>query len=130
MQTPLTRVPDIARPDATKARMFNLLVDKYLQGSKEVSKDDVKAQLLVWVENHKKIKIMATQHPEIKEVLPLSDNLYKVAVLGVQSLSVNKLHDADWLEQANSMLEEAAKPKAECELKVIEGITKLVMAAE
>jgi hexosaminidase len=130
MQTPLTRVPDIARPDATEARMFNLLVDKYLQGSEEVSKDDVKAQLLVWVENHKKMKIMATQHPEMKEVLPLSENLYKVAVLGVQSLSVNKLHDTDWLEQANSMLEEAAKPKAECELKVIEGITKLVMAAE
>jgi len=127
MQSPLTRVPDIARPDAIEARNFNLEVEQYLK--EEDTKDAIREQLFIWVENHKKMKIIAKMYPEIKEVLALSDDLAKVAILGIQSLSVNKLHDTDWRESAKSMLEQAAKPKAECEIKVIEGITKLVFAA-
>ncbi len=129
MQSPLTRVPDIAQPDANTARKFNLLVEKYIKDS-DGFKDEVKEQLLLWLENHKKIKIMATQFPVINEVLPLSNDLSKLAVLGIQSLSNNKLHDTDWHRQAKSMLAEAAKPKAECELKIIEGITRLVDFAQ
>jgi hypothetical protein len=40
------------------------------------------------------------------------------------------LHDADWQKSATSMLQEAAKPKAECEIKVIDGIMRLVSAAK
>ena len=76
------------------------------------------------------MKILAKKYPELKEVLPLSDDISKIAILGIQSLSSNKLHEGDWHRSANSMLEEAAKPKAECEIKVIEGITKLVSAAQ
>jgi hexosaminidase len=126
MQSPLTRVPDIARPDATEARNFNLLVEQYIKDGDNGIRDEVKALLLIWVENHKKIKILAKQYPEIKEVLPLSDDLSKIAIIGIQALSNSKLHDDDWHRSATSMLDEAAKPKAECEIKVIEGITKLV----
>ena len=130
MQSPLTRVPDIARPDAIEARNFNLLVEQYIKEGDSGIGDEVKEQLLIWVENHKKIRILAKEYPEIKEVLPLSDDLSRIAILGIQSLSNNKLHDGDWFRSAKSMLEEAAKPKAECEVKVIEGIAKLVSAAK
>ena len=130
MQSPLTRVPDIARPDAIEARNFNLLVEQYIKEGDSGIGDEVKEQLLIWVENHKKIRILAKKYPEIKEVLPLSDDLSRIAILGIQSLSNNKLHDGDWFRSAKSMLEEAAKPKAECEVKVIEGIAKLVSAAK
>jgi len=130
MQSPLTRVPDIARPDAIEARNFNLLVEQYINEGDSGIGDEVKEQLLIWIENHKKIKILAKQYPEIKEVLPLSDDLSRIAILGIQSLSNNKLHDEDWFRSAKSMLKETAKPKAECEVKVVESIAKLVSAAK
>lgn len=129
MHSPLTRVPDIARPDATEARSFNLLVGQYIKEPDGATKDAIKGQLFNWVQNHAKMKTLAKKYPEIKEILPLSDDLSKIAILGIQSLSTNKLLDADWLKQAKTMLAEAAKPKAECEIKVIEGIDGLVSAA-
>jgi hexosaminidase len=127
MQSPLTRVPDIAQPDASEARKFNLLVEQYIKEGD--TKDAIREQLFIWVENHKKMKILAKEYPELKEVLPLSDDLSRIAILGIQSLSANKLHDADWHKSAKSMLQEAAKPKAECEIKVIDGIAMLVSKA-
>ena len=54
----------------------------------------------------------------------------KISILGMQALSPNKFHDDGWYKSATSMLDEAAKPKAECEIKVIEGIKKLVSATK
>jgi len=130
MQSPLTRVPDIARPDAIVAREFNLLVDKYLKNKNANLKNDIKEQLLIWIDNSKKIKKLAEVKPEIREILPLSDDLSKISIIAMQALSPNKFHDASWHKSASSMLAEAAKPKAECELKVIEGISKLVSATK
>ena len=107
---------------------FNLLVEQYIKEGD--TKDAIKSQLFIWVENHQKMKNLSMKYPEIKEVLPLSDDLSKIAILGIQSLSANKLHDADWQKSATSMIQEAAKPKAECEIKVIDGIMRLVSAAK
>lgn len=130
MQSPLTRVPDISRPDAIEARNFNLLVDAYLKGKNPNLKNDIKEQLLKWIDNNKRMQILADERPEVREVLPLSDQLSKISILGMQALSPNKFHDDGWYKSATSMLDEAAKPKAECEIKVIEGIKKLVSATK
>jgi hexosaminidase len=130
MQTPLTRVPDIARPDAIEARNFNLLVDKYLKNKDSNLKNEIKGYLLHWVDNHNRMKVLAKARPEIREILPLSEQLSKISVLGMQALSPNKFHDASWYSSTKSMLEEAAKPRAECEIKVVEGISKLVAATK
>ena len=128
MQSPLTRVPDISRPDAIEARNFNLLVDAYLKEKNPNLKNDIKEQLLKWIDNNKRMQILADERPELREVLPLSEQLSKISILGMQALSPNKFHDDGWYKSATSMLDEAAKPRAECEIKVIEGIKKLVSA--
>ncbi len=124
--TPLTRVPDIARPDAFAAMDFNELVDRYLQDQSQVLKKQIKEYLLTWVENHQRMKELAAAYPAVKEIMPLSEELSKIAILGMQALSSTKAHDASWHSSARSMLEAAAKPRAECELMVVEGISKIV----
>ncbi len=126
--SPLTRVPDIAQPDAFVAMAFNKLVDDYLANGSQLAKKQIKEQLLVWVENHKQMRQLANKYPAIKEILPLSEGLSGIAVLGMQALSSTKAHDAAWHQSADRMLADAAKPRAECELKVVTGIAKIVAA--
>jgi hexosaminidase len=128
MFTPLTRVPDIARPDAMEARRFILQVDEYLEDESLKKKNELKSYLLHWVENHKNFKLLASQYPELREVLHHSENLSKLSILGMQSLSANKFHDESWRTSAKAMLDEAAKPMGECDLKIIEAIRNLVAA--
>lgn len=128
--SPLTRIPDIAQPDAFAARHFNNLVDQYFSNHDAVLKDEIKSQLLLWIDNHKKLKVLATNNPQVRDILPLSDDLSGLAVLAMQGLSTKIIHDDAWIRSAEKMLQDAAKPKVECEIKVIEGIAKIVAKAK
>ena len=126
----LTRVPDIAQPDAYYALKFNSKVNEYLKSKDVVLKKEIKDQLLFWIENHKKIKILAQTNAQIREILPISDELSKISILGMQALSDNVNHDLSWKQSADSMLKAASEPKIELELKVVDGIQKLVAKAK
>lgn len=124
--SPFTRWPDAAQPDAFKAMEFNKLVNDYVKNNDPGLKEEIKKQLLGWIENHKQMKALAKTYPLVREALPLSDDLARISVLGMQALSNNILHNADWKQKAQAMLKNAAEPKVECEIKVIKGITILV----
>jgi len=124
--SPLTRVPDIAQPDAVIARNFNNLVERYLKDGNADLKKEVKAQLLIWVNNHKQLKMYALTNPQIREILPMSNDLSRISVIGIQAMSDSKSLDKTWKASAISMLKSASNPKVECEIKVVDGILKLV----
>ena len=126
---PLSRPPDIAAPDAIPARKFNLLVAEYLAELDDGNKDLIKSQLLGWIENDKALKEQGRSNYAIREFLPLSTELARISVLGMQALSDNVDHDQNWQQKAARALENAAKPQAECEIKVLSGIRKLVESA-
>lgn len=124
--SPLTRLPDIAQPDAMIARKFNLMVEKYLKAPNEELKKEIKEQLLIWIDNHKQLKKLSLNNIQIRELLPLSDDLARISVIGIQAMSSSKSLDEAWKRSAVSTINSAAAPKTECEIKVIEGILNLV----
>jgi hexosaminidase len=127
---PLSRAPDIAAPDAIPARKFNLLVEAYLQNQDPEKKDEIKDYLLGWIENDKVLRQLGRQNYAVREFLPLSADLSRISVLAMQALSENVDHDTDWQEKGQRLLTAASEPRAECEIKVISGIKKLVESAE
>jgi len=126
----LTRLPDIAQPDAMIARNFNLMVEKYLKATNEELKKEIKEQLLIWIDNHKQLKKLSLNNIQIRELLPLSDDLARISVIGIQAMSSSKSLDEAWKRSAVSTINSAAAPKTECEIKVIEGILNLVSHAD
>ncbi len=128
--SPLTRVVDIARSDAFEAMDFNKLAGSYVANHDMTTKEELKALLLTWVENHKQMKTLARHYPAIAEVMPLSEDMWRLAILGLQAMSNTTVHDAEWRASAEKALNDAAMIKAECELKVVEGIRVLVEAAQ
>jgi hexosaminidase len=126
----LSRLPDIAQPDAFKARIFNLLVAQYLEDPDPIIEREIKDQMLLWVENNKEFKRIAKSHAGLREALPLSADLARASVLGLQALSSTITHDDNWKNNALNTLELAAKPKSECEIRVIEAIEGLVKSAK
>ena len=122
----LSRLPDIAQPDAFKAREFNLLIELYLEDRDPIIEREIKDQMLLWVENNKEMKRIAKFNAGLREALPLSSDLARISVVGLQAISSTITHDETWKNNALNTLEIAAKPKSECEIKVIQGIEILV----
>lgn len=123
---PLSRAPDIAPPDAIQARKFNLLVKAYVKTKDPSDKDEIKSYLMGWIENDKTMKQLAQTNYGVREFLPLSADLARVSVLGMQALSENVDHNTDWKSNAEKLLSNAEQPNAECEIKVITGLRLLV----
>ena len=128
--SPLTSIPDVAQPDAFYVLKFNSKVDNYLKGKDDDLEKEIKDQLLYWIENHKKMKALAENNSQIREILPVSDNLSKISILGMQALSEKIVHDPSWKKRADEMLTVAAEPRSEVELKVVDAIQKLVTKAK
>lgn len=126
----LSRAPDIAQPDALKARDFNRLVTIYSKTGDSELKEQIKDQLLTWVEAYKSLKGLADKFPAVREMLPLGNDLSKLAVVGLQSLSPTVKHDTSWKKNAGSVIAVAERPKVECEIKIIPGIQELVSTAK
>jgi hexosaminidase len=126
----LTRIPDIAQPESFYASKFNLKVNEYAKSKDIALKKEIKDQLLFWVENHNKIKVLAQTNSQIREILPVSDDLSRISILGLQALSDNVSHDKSWKKSADEMLKLAAEPQIEIELKVVDGIRKLITNAK
>ena len=126
---PLSRAPDIAAPDALPARKFNLLVDDYLKERDPAKEQLIKEYLLNWIDNDKNLKVLGRENYAVREFLPLSAELSKASVIGMQALSENVDHDADWKNKALNILAIAEKPHSECEIKVIAGLKLLLKSA-
>ena len=131
---PLTRIVDASLPDPRCARLFNNSVDLFL--AKETIDIDnykkVKSSLEIWKENHERLLPLIKSRPILNEVAPLSEDLSKVAVIGLESLELikeNKKADPLWVTASNEILKAAAIPKGEIEIAILSSIQKLFARA-
>jgi hypothetical protein len=129
---PYTLVPDAANPDAEVARKFRKLAEQYVASPAEVASKELSTWLILWKNNHVALQQTIKKSPVLKDIEPLSEYLSQVALIGSQALeyiSSRKTPPGSWQESSKKLLEEAKKPQAKCEIRVIEGIEKLVAYA-
>jgi hexosaminidase len=121
-QTPLNRLVDAARPETNTAREFAGLVDR-------MDREELRAWLTRWRDNDAQLKPTLEKSDLLREDVPLSEDLTRLAVIGLQALDDlqrgERPSDA-WLAQQRTFLESFKKPQAELRFAITQSIEKLV----
>ena len=123
--SPLNRMIDVARPESDAGRNFRNAV---------AAKDwkTVRETLVVWRDNDARLRPTLESQGLLTEAAPLSANLSKVAVIGLEALDRIEGRTSatyDW-SAASETLKAAARPTAEVLLMAVPGVTDLVAAAK
>ena len=129
--SPLTRVVDVAVPDARAARIFRNLVEAYVNsGTKDAAaKEDIIAWLLLWSKNHDNLKPVIDKSPILKEIESLSEDLAAIAKTGLQAMDLaekKRTADPEWLNRSWERLERAGRSRGQTELMIVGAIEMLV----
>jgi hexosaminidase len=114
-QTPLNRLVDAARSKSKTARDFAALVDK-------MDLPQIRAWLILWRENDAKLAPLLEKSFLLKEDIPASRDLSRLAAIGLEALD----HHAS---DQSAFLEQAKKLHAEVELAIVPSIEKLISRA-
>lgn len=127
---PLTRIPDMAVPDAKVARDFATSVDEYLAAPDAVRRFLLRIMLENWRDNHPRFLALAEKAPMLREAIPLSERLNALAVVGISLLEMHAQGQAipEKLAVVEKAIAEARKPVEESELVVVDAIEKLKAA--
>ena len=114
-QTPLNRLVDAARSKSKTARDFRALVEK-------MDRPQIRAWLILWRDNDAKLEPLLEKSFLLKEVIPVSKDLSRLAAIGLEALD-GKVSDQ------SAFLAEAKKLHAEVEIAIVPSIEKLIAAA-
>jgi hexosaminidase len=126
--TPLNRLVDAVRPESEKARIFSEMVDR-LSANREM----VRKQLLAWRDSREMQLPVLQQSALLKEDIPLAEDLSLVARAGLEALDyldTGKPAPESWVKDQLTLLDLAAKPRAELLLMIVPPVRKLVEAAQ
>jgi len=128
--SPLTRFVDAAWPDAPKSREFGFDVETFMtQNPSRENGDRLLTQLNTWKENHEKLKRIIDSSPVLKEIETASEDLSKIAEIGIQAVE-NRLSGTkrgeEWLKECKDTLEKAKQPRGHGELTIISAIGRLL----
>jgi len=126
MLSPLTLFADACTADAPDARIFNGLVADFLDKNQQANHAQIKFLLEKWQKNHTSLKEIIQVSPVLKEIEELSENLSKIAVLGLHALDCKEMPDLDWYKNALVVLENARKQGGRTELQVVNAVERLV----
>ena len=114
--TPLNRLVDAVHPESETARRFNDLA-KLIAAGKATPEQwrQARESLTLWRDNDAALQPMLAQSKVAQELVPLSQGLNQVAVIGLQALDNlenSRAMDANTRSQNLSALKSAAKPQA------------------
>jgi hexosaminidase len=130
---PLNRVVDAARPESETARRFTDLVNALIAGQADANaKQEIAMWLSRWRDNQTKLQPLENQLFLLQEIVPLSEDLSAVAVMGLQALDYvirGERAPDSWTAEQFALLQEAEKPKAQLLLMVAPAVQKLVEAS-
>lgn len=130
--SPLTRLVDAALPESRQARQFCENVEKYLTECSNGSyREQLLHDLLVWKENHERLKVVIAQSPVLKEIEPLSGNVSRLGALGLECIDLlekGQKPGETWFENARLVIEAGKKRYGHVEVMILPGIEKLVGA--
>ena len=134
MLSPLTRFIDAARPDSEAGRRFASLVDGLLADAPDFrrNQDRIKTVLTEWRDIRPALDAMIERSPILREAEQLPRDLSELGTAGLEALSylaADVAPPGGWREAKMTMLEQAAKPKAEVEFAMIGPVRKLIILA-
>jgi len=130
--SPYTRVVDAAQPEPVVARRFSFWVDKLLINQDTSAKQEIMNYLHLWEKNHTLLLSVIEKSPVLREIEPLSANLMKLAVTGLEAMQIisgEKQKETDWCTSTAEILTAARKPYGQTEIQVVDAIEKLVKKA-
>lgn len=125
---PLTRLPDIAVPDAKTPRDFNRTVASYVEEPDMLKKLVLQGWFEIWIDNHAEFVKLADKVPGLKSALPLSANLKRVSEIGMELLKIEQGDRPNFakLNEWQQELEKAKEPSVESELMIVSGVEQLL----
>ncbi|HKS42788.1 MAG TPA: family 20 glycosylhydrolase [Blastocatellia bacterium] len=134
MLTPLTRLIDAARADSEAGRRFTALVDGMLSDVPNLrqNRERIRSVLTEWRDIRLALDVMIDKSPILREAEQLPRDLSEIGTAGLEALSYLAADIAPpegWRQTKLTMLDEAAKPKAEVELAIISPVRKLIVLA-
>jgi hexosaminidase len=134
MLGPLTRLIDAARPDSQASRQFAALVEGILSDAPSFrrNQDSLRIMLTQWRNVSPALDVMIARSPVLHEAEQLPRDLSDIGTAGLEALSYiasATAPPAGWREVKMTMLERAAKPKAEVEFPIISPMKKLIVLA-
>jgi len=125
--TPMNRLVDATRPESDAAREFSALVE-----NPGANKEKIRKQLAIWHDSQAELIPVKQRSALLKEAVPLAEDLSTLAATGLQALDylgAGKKAPKNWVELQITMLDRAAKPRAELLMMIVPSIRKLVEAA-
>ncbi|HEX6804447.1 MAG TPA: family 20 glycosylhydrolase [Terriglobales bacterium] len=133
-RAPLNHLVDAANPESETARMFQDLVQRYVQSRFQDRKAEtsIRTFLTNWHDNDAKLEPILEKSFLLREVTPLSQELSMVGTAGLQALDyLDKSQAAPeaWAKQRVTELDAAKSAKAELLLMVVEPVKQLVEAS-
>lgn len=130
--TPLNRLVDTARAESTAVHQLEERI-KDLESSRGAADwTQVKDTLFVWRQNDAELAALLRRHFLLAEVAPISENLSRVAGIGLQALQfIESGHPAspDWVEEQTEILRVLEQPHAEVILAAVRPVRMLIDAA-
>jgi hypothetical protein len=125
---------DAARPESDVARHFNRAVKEFVADSSHVTRqDEIQGWLESWRGHRDQLGPIIERSPDLSEIGPLSRTLAELGEIGLQVLAELErgagAASGDHAERLQ-VLERASEPVAEVELMILEGVRKLVEAAD
>ena len=131
--SPYTKIADVATPDQKVAREFRKNVSEFCKSYDSKLKDDLVEHLNMWRDNHVKFLKLAAKSPILNEAAGLSEDLAKIARVGLQAIGyINKhaLPPAGWKTESLRVTKKAKEQGGRCELQVVTAIEELVNSAD
>jgi hexosaminidase len=133
-QLPLSRLVDAVSLESDAGRHFSELVDKFLAAScrDTATAYELRTQLALWSQNDAAFATLALKSALAQEAVLTSRDLSAIGTVGLRALdaiATGKPLATDQQSQLNSVLSEAAKPKAQLILIPAAALRKLIDAA-
>ena len=134
MLTPLTRSIDAARADSRAGRELSALVDGLLADvpTFQRNQERIRMTLAGYCDIRPALEAMIDRSPILREAEQLPRDLADIGSAGLEALTYLAADMAPpdgWREAKLSLLEQAAKPKAEVEFAIIAPVRKLILLA-
>ena len=131
--TPLNRLVDAVPPESDMGRRFNELVKVIVQGKATPEQwQQARDWLVLWRDNDARLQPLLGQSELTQELVPLSQNLFKTAQIGLAALddlSAHLVTDAGTVKANMAWLKEAEKPQAVLLDMAVPPVELLVQAA-
>ena len=125
---PLTRLPDLAAPDAPGARKFSAEVAKLVQRRDTALVSSMRAHLKHWIQLAEEVREEAGSTPALKGMTEMADRLKAISMIGLESLdhysNPNDIQ-TEWVSQSYQRLRNAATPVDESELMIVDPMMQL-----